>query len=69
MFGEAAGEKKRTDLSLRENVYSDNLNQVPKQVFDFKMSKLPYPLQKAWYFDRIYRIYRISMLSRILSIL
>ena len=28
-----------------------------------------YPLQKAWYFDRIYRIYRILMLPRILSIL
>ena len=36
MFGEAEGEKKQTNLSLRQNVYSDYLNQVPKQVFDFK---------------------------------
>ena len=34
VFGEAEGEKKRTNLSLRQNVYSDYLNQVPKQVFD-----------------------------------
>ena len=28
-----------------------------------------YPLQKAWYFDRIYRIYRMLTLRYILSIL
>jgi hypothetical protein len=28
-----------------------------------------YPLQKAWYFDRIYRIYRMLTLQYILSIL
>jgi hypothetical protein len=32
-------------------------------------SEKRYPLQKAWYFDRIYRIYRILTLRYILSIL
>jgi len=30
---------------------------------------LRYPLQKAWYFDRIYRIYRMLALRYILPIL
>ena len=51
-----------------------NHYQTPEKLVEGKpyhtvTSKFLYPLQKAWYFDRIYKIYRILMLPRILSIL
>jgi len=54
-------------LLRKQGKHWDGVPVARVDVADFQEES--YPLQKAWYFDRIYRIYRMLTLRYILSIL